>query len=751
MKRRVREQMNYKELAYQNEEKGHRADELIIANKELSYQNEEKSKRADELIIANEELAYQNEEKSKRADELIIANKELAYQNEEKGHRADELIIANKELAYQNEEKGHRADELIIANKELAYQNEEKGHRADELIIANKELIVQSKEKVKLAEELINSQKNAEIANEFNKNLLQTIPFYMDIIDKNGTILFSNKLLKDNVGDVIGKKCWNVHRDDKKQCVDCPLYSEIEIGKTKKIESSGVYGGKIFEISHTGIMFNGEKSILEIFQDITDRKQSENRLARAEIISKTGNWELYIDNLTMIASDGAKEIYGIKDKLEELKYLEIKKYVLSEYRPMMDDALKNLIDYNKPYNVEYKILTGDNEIKNIHSIANYDNINKIVFGVLQDVTIQKKNEEALEKSNAIKSIFLSNISHELRTPMTAIIGYSDLILSNNKDKDRDRFLKSINSNAKHLDELLNNILDYSKIESDTLDILYEDFSILDLFEELSDIFEDENYKKNLDFVKLEFSKKNYKITSDYLRLKQVLYNIISNSIKFTENGYIKVSFVSDKNFVTFKIEDTGIGIQKDKLPLVFDRFWQCDSTSKKKYKGTGLGLSISKSIVEILNGQIWLESELNVGTTFYVKIPIEEQKLKIIKIEPDFPGKTILVIDDVPITYSILGIYLNSLHINIISSTGGKESIEIYKKQKEKIDLIILDLNLFDMSSFELIKTMKEICDCKIISKSGIENQKNELVDYHLKKPINKNILVSIFNEIWQK
>jgi len=142
------------ELAFQNEEKGKRADELIIANKELAFQNEEKGKRADELIIANKELAFQNEEKGKRADELIIANKELAFQNEEKGKRADELIIANKELAFQNEEKGKRADELIIANKELAFQNEEKGKRAAELSIANAELKKAEAEIRKFNEEL---------------------------------------------------------------------------------------------------------------------------------------------------------------------------------------------------------------------------------------------------------------------------------------------------------------------------------------------------------------------------------------------------------------------------------------------------------------------------------------------------------------------------------------------------------------------------------------------------------------------
>ena len=155
-----------KELAFQNKEKTKRADELVIANKELGFQNEEKAKRADELLNANKELAFQNEEKAKRADELFIANKELIFQNEEKAKRADELLIANKELDFQNEEKAKRSDELLIANKELAFQNEEKAKRADALLIANKELASQNKEKTKRADELFIANKELAFQNE---------------------------------------------------------------------------------------------------------------------------------------------------------------------------------------------------------------------------------------------------------------------------------------------------------------------------------------------------------------------------------------------------------------------------------------------------------------------------------------------------------------------------------------------------------------------------------------------------------
>jgi len=411
-----------------------------------------------------------------------------------------------------------------------------------------------------------------------------------------------------------------------------------------------------------------------------------------------------------------------------------------------------------------QVLTVNNRIYAILAtpILN-DNMNiKYIILNSHDISIMKKiNEEVeflkqkLDESNSVKSIFLSNISHELRTPMNAIIGFSDLLLDNNKDH-LDRFLKSINSNAKHLDELLNNILDYSKLESNEFDILYENFSINDLFEELDEIFEDVNYKKNLDFVKLEFTKNDdKKIISDYIRLKQVLFNIISNSIKFTESGYIKLSYEIFKDYILFKVEDTGIGIPTDKIKYVFDRFWQYDSSSTKKYKGAGLGLSISKSIVELLNGKIWVESVLNSGTTFFVKIPLEEIKQEVLvenKNKINFSGKTVLVVDELPINYSLLGMYLNSLNVTMLSALSGKAALEIYEKQNQKIELIFIDLNLPDMNGNELTKKLKKIRnDCYIVTKSGILKNIDLNTNYHLKKPIDKEKLILILNKIWQK
>lgn len=367
-------------------------------------------------------------------------------------------------------------------------------------------------------------------------------------------------------------------------------------------------------------------------------------------------------------------------------------------------------------------------------------------------------KEKLEYSDSIKNIFLSNISHELRTPMNAIIGFSDLLLLDKDTPQLEKFLKAINSNAIHLDELLNNILDYSRMECKDFDLLYENFSINELFEELNNVFYQLNYKKNLDFVKLEFIiNEDRKIISDYLRLKQVLFNIISNSIKFTNNGYIKITYSIEEQYIIFKIEDTGIGIHKDKIKYVFDRFWQGDSSSRKMYKGTGLGMAISKSIIELLGGEIWVESEINKGTTFFVKILLEEVKHGISYNECNdisFSGKNVLIIDELPVSYSLLGIYLHSLNINLLSASSGKDALKIYRKQKDKIELIILDINLPDMETDKIIKKINKVKKCVIITKSDrIGNFKriDNNSDYHISKPINKDHLLSILNKIWKK
>ncbi len=272
-----------KELAFQNKEKGKRAEELVIANKELAFQTKEKGKRAEELVIANKELAFQTKEKGKRAEELVIANKELAYQNDEKGKRADELIIANKELVFQNKEKEKRAEELVIANKELAYQNEEKEKRAAELIIANKELAFQNIEKEKRAAEL-------RIAN-YARSLIEASLDPLFTINPEGKITDMNNA-SVNITGVSREKLLGTDFFD--------YFTESEKAREgyQQVFAKGFvadYPLTLKDHKQTDVLFNGSVykdeqgqvlGVVVVARDITEQKATEKELTEAKTFAE---------------------------------------------------------------------------------------------------------------------------------------------------------------------------------------------------------------------------------------------------------------------------------------------------------------------------------------------------------------------------------------------------------------------------------------------------------------------------------
>jgi len=369
----------------------------------------------------------------------------------------------------------------------------------------------------------------------------------------------------------------------------------------------------------------------------------------------------------------------------------------------------------------------------------------------------ERSKIAAEKSDLLKSLFLANMSHEIRTPMNSIIGFSDILLDDNYEcANSKKFLKTINANAKHLEELLNNILDYAKIEAGELDLelLYEKFSVNDIFEELEEIFYDVNEKKNLNSVKLVFEKRTEDeiIVSDFLRLKQVLYNLISNAIKFTEIGHIRVGTRIKDNTITFFVEDTGIGIPTEKLEIVFDKFVQVDATSKKQHQGTGLGLSIAKSIVNILGGNIWVDSTVKQGSTFIFTLPLQEKQ----NIETkntdntnyDFSELNVMVLEDIPENYSLLGIMLNSMKVNVDWLCSSEEALTIFKNNTIIIDVIFIDMSVSNLDILNFIQNVKQIDEdvtIIVISVTDVIDIKN--VDFQIVKPITKEKISSILKK----
>ena len=252
---------------------------------------------------------------------------------------------------------------------------------------------------------------------------------------------------------------------------------------------------------------------------------------------------------------------------------------------------------------------------------------------IQNIELKKAKENA-ENSDKLKTAFLANMSHEIRTPMNAIIGFSGLLAGNKVDTEKRKKLSHyIIKSGNSLLQLINDIIDVSKIEASQLEINKSSCEISALFEELELIYSEKEDSKILNNTVLRFEKKqinNLKLYTDGNRLKQILINLVDNALKFTENGIVEISCeTNDKEkYVIFKVKDNGIGMTEEQKELIFTRFLKLENEKQKLYRGAGLGLSISKKIISLLGGKIWVESDLGKGSVFYFTIPYQVKNEK---------------------------------------------------------------------------------------------------------------------------
>ncbi len=497
-----------------------------------------------------------------------------------------------------------------------------------------------------------------------------------------------------------------------------------------------------------------------IFDDITNIKIKEKQnldiinstLSASYLTDKEGNIITVNDRLCTYFNKSREEFIGFKmsDVIhlpKEIKKFKRKKTLESIFT---GNPVYFIDNYNNKYYENY-----------IYPIMNSEGTTQYIAVHYKDITEQENIKLELEKSileskksNSLKSIFLANMSHEIRTPLNSIVGFSEVLIDDVEEisETNQRFIKFINTSAKHLSELINNILDYSKIESgdSDLDLIYEKFTINELLDELKDIFIETNQIKNVDLVELIFETRNVDdfIITDFLRLKQVLYNLLSNAIKFTESGHIRVGSIIKDNVITFFVEDSGIGIPKNKIGIIFDKFVQVDTSSKKQYNGTGLGLSISKSIVNILDGNIWVDSIENEGSTFFFTLPIEEipkVKNSTVRIIYDYSKLNVMIIEDIPVDYSLLSSKLKSMKMNIITSSDCcVGSVENFTKNSKNIDIIFVDMSLSNTDVYDMINKLKQINKNVTIISISVSPVENENIDFYILKPVTKEHISKI-------
>ncbi|MDA3779169.1 MAG: ATP-binding protein [Bacteroidales bacterium] len=381
--------------------------------------------------------------------------------------------------------------------------------------------------------------------------------------------------------------------------------------------------------------------------------------------------------------------------------------------------------------------------------------------------VEKKLLEAkikAENADKLKSAFLANMSHEIRTPMNAILGFSELLSSNNVDvteDEKNEYINLIKSNGNSLLNLINDIIDISKIEANQLKIKKKQCNINEVLNNLEKNYNGLKKQKNKNNIEIRIKNNysNFSILTDPLRLQQILSNLIDNSLKFTENGFIEFGFIEQGiDTLLFYVKDTGIGMDEKDTNSVFDRFKKLDNDNTKLYRGTGLGLAICKSLVELLNGEIWVKSKKGIGSTFYFTLPniktktINTQQIsnKLNSKKINWTDKTILIVEDESANLIYLKEVLKSTHINILKAINGEDAVRLFKKNKN-IDLVLMDIKLPKMDGYEASMKIKKINKkIPIILQSAFALNNEEINSFHiwideqLTKPINPNALLNV-------
>jgi PAS domain S-box-containing protein len=356
----------------------------------------------------------------------------------------------------------------------------------------------------------------------------------------------------------------------------------------------------------------------------------------------------------------------------------------------------------------------------------YNNETSLLEGsvvVFSDITKRKQYEDRLKKAtieaqnaNRSKSLFLTNMSHELRTPLNAILGFASLLKkSENITKLEKENLQTIHNSGKHLLSIINEILEFAKIEAGKITINNQESNFLDLLEEIESMFEERCREKGLDFsFNISQNVPKY-VRCDEKRVKQIFINILGNALKFTQKGSIHAYIDYKNSQLEVKIKDTGIGMSKEEQELIFKPFEQL-SSSKEKFEGTGLGLAITKELVEKMSGTIKVQSDKNIGSTFEFNITLEKlnsiketksiENTNLKKVEGLKENIKILVADDTKVNRDLLIQILNTYNLKTYEAKDGLEVLQICKE--ETFDLIFMDILMPNLNGLDTIKKLKE-------------------------------------------
>lgn len=436
-----------------------------------------------------------------------------------------------------------------------------------------------------------------------------------------------------------------------------------------------------------------------------------------------------IDDLIIVVDNTNTIIYTNKMALEMLSqlYSNVLGHPLDKFiNKMIEKTKQNLIEIKRTGKLSFKYR---GQIRSFKYRENHilDSSKEIIgkIYIFSDITdfenllneLQLEKEKANEASNA-KSMFLANMNHEIRTPLNGIIGMTEYLLESEIDEEKISDLKIIKKSADKLLNVVTDVLDFSKLESQEIEIETSEFNLEKLASETFNFF---NESKNNDKVKFIYNfDRNIptNIVGDSFRVRQIMYNLLSNSVKFTHEGYIKLD-ISLKNrseeycYITISVSDSGIGIPEDKIDSLFNKFEQIDSSTTRRYGGTGLGLAITKNLIDLIGGHITVSSTINEGSTFEVLLNLkyskEAEEEKSDSFEKEFQSKKIkiLLAEDSKTNQIIITKLLKNDNWTIDVANNGLEALNMIIK--DRYDIVLTDITMPEMDGYDLARSIRKL------------------------------------------
>ncbi len=515
-----------------------------------------------------------------------------------------------------------------------------------------------------------------------------------------------------------------------------------------------------------------------IIQDISKRKKAEENLLKSQetlqLALKAGEfgvWEWDLKEQSIYCSPSMKVLFSEAES-ENYKYQDLIKIIHEEDRTKILEEINLLKDVTEKFDFTYRI-------KKLHSwrwvrsIANVrkdenskvQNLISITWDITKQIEIQERQKQIIEQAehnSEMKSRFMATVSHEIRTPMSGIIGMTELLAESDLSAEQRETVQTVKICAENLLTLVNDILDYSKLEANKLQLDKRPFKLADTIKNTIDLFAYKARQKQINILyELDPNISEF-IVQDEARVYQVLFNLIGNAVKFTTQGEIKVSVKQVGSHLKFQVIDSGIGIPKNKQHLIFESFTQLNPGIVTESYGTGLGLSISRSIVELMGGEINVESEVNKGSTFTFDISISnkshfepKQEIKETqRAKSDLSNMKVLVVEDNPINIKLITAILDKIGVQVDTAEDGLVAVE--KVKRHDYHLIFMDVQmpkLDGQSATRRIRSMegRETIPYIVALTANVTNDHKEEclqsgMDDFLPKPIRVQVIRSLID-----